>query len=389
MPEVSDHRLAAALAGATGALEALAFEDEDGALARRHRIGPALYFAASAGGIEGPGVAAWRRDMASIAAHYMVLDAALVRIAAVLAAVGVDWIPIKGYDLASRVYARAEERVTSDLDLLIAAADLEGGRRALRADGWEDVSPGPLARRYLREEGYAWQAVGANGVLLELHFRLWGSVPEGLAAEMTEASTADAALPAGGRRLTPHHAYLAAAAHLWLSPPPRAVGSWRDLERLAATVPDLADEVVATARRWDLQLPVALASEVAAQLWGDATCRRIATELEGDLQPPERLALAAARRRDPARASLASLALARLVAGRRSRHGWRTVWRRLWAHPGLVETTTSPRRPWFLRRLAYQLSAFGWSQPARWIEPQNAPEPAPASGDAVERGIEP
>ena len=44
---------------------------------------------------------------------------------------------------------------------------------------------------------------------------------------------ADPSLPAGGRRLELHHAYLAAAVHAWLSPPPRGVGIWWDLERIA------------------------------------------------------------------------------------------------------------------------------------------------------------
>ncbi len=56
MPDAADRRIAAALAGEAQALDAVAREDADGALARRHRIGPALYFAASAGGTEGPGV---------------------------------------------------------------------------------------------------------------------------------------------------------------------------------------------------------------------------------------------------------------------------------------------------------------------------------------------
>ena len=52
--------------------------------------------------------------------------------------------------------------------------------------------------------------------------------------------------------------------------------------------------------------------------------------------------------------------------------------RRLWAHPGVVETMTTPDRPWALRRLAYQLNARGWKRAVRWIErPGTCPVVAP------------
>ncbi len=381
--DASDRLIAAALGGDAAALRGLAERDSGGALARRHRAGSALYLLASRAGVDGPALAAWRREMAAVAVQYALFEQVVARVAAALEAADVAWVPLKGYDLATRLYQHPEERATSDLDLLIAAADLEPGRQALLADGWREVSPGPLARRYLTEEGYAWQAVGEHGVLLELHFRLWGSVPEGLAAEMVAASTRDASLPAGGRRLTLSHAYLAAAVHAWLTTPPRAVTLWRDLERIAAAAPpSLAGEVAADARRWDLQLPVSMASEVAAELWDAGTCRRIAAEL-GDLRWPERLALAGARRRGTAQASLAALTAARLLAGRRSRHRFRAVWRRLWDHAGVVESATSPEWPWIARRFWYQASALGWRRPARWIESLSAP--AAVTGPGADR----
>ncbi|MCP3959784.1 MAG: nucleotidyltransferase family protein [bacterium] len=352
-------RVASAVAGEAGALGDLAHADAEGEIGRAHRTSGALYLGATAQGTSGPALSAWRRDMIVMSARHLVLAQAVERCGEVLSAAGVSWIPFKGYDLATRAYAQVEERVTSDLDLLISPADLERARTALIEAGWDEVFSGPRARRYLAEEGYAWQGVG-QGVLLELHYRLWGSVAEGFAAEMVAAASPDPDLPAGGHRLTAAHAYVAAAVHSWLSDPPRGVGIWRDLERLVAVGPaSLVDEVVDFARRRDVQLPVALASEVASRLWRVETCARIAADLEGDLRAPERLARTVALKRGAERASLGVLTAGRLAAGRRMRLRGKIVWRRLWDHAGVVEVATPEQRPWISRRLSYQLSALG------------------------------
>ena len=378
----TDRRIAAALAGDVESLELLVAEDELGEIGRRARVASALYLRAAASGVQGPALSAWRSSMTVLSVRHMVFADSLARVAVALEAAGVRWIPLKGCDLASRVYQHVEERTTSDIDLLITASDFEDARPALEADGWSGVASGPRARRYLREEGYAWQAT-RDDVLLEVHFRLWGSVPEGLAGTMIEASEPDPSLPAGGRRLALRHAYLVAAVHAWLVPPTRGVGIWWDLERLAATSPpSLADEVVSAARRWGLQLPVALASEVAVDLWGTGACRHIAADLAADLRLPERLVLWMARRRASAQTSLGLLSAARLVAGRPSRHRWRVVWRRLWAHAGVVEVATAEEWSWGARRLWYQAIAMGWTRLAKRIENLSNSGAPPAEGRA-------
>lgn len=363
-----DRRVAAALNGHDEALAALAREDRTGEIARRHRIGAALYLRASRRQLSGPAIEAWHRDLFSASTQYLRLSAALERVAAVLATAGIKWIPIKGYDLATRVYDDPEDRPTADLDLLIAAADLVLARERLEKAGWRGLVGGRFAERYLVEEGYAWQASDATGVLLELHFRLWGCVDETLAAMLIDASTPDASLPPGGRRLALPHAFVVAAVHAWLGPRDRGVGVWWDLVRLVeASSPALVDDVIRTARQGDLQLLVALAAEVASELWRNDGCRRIAEALGRELRGPERLVATLARRRDLSGCSFALLQAARLASRRRSRSRWRAPWRRIWAHPGTVEIATPQGWPWPARRLWYLLVALRLTPLADWF----------------------
>jgi hypothetical protein len=346
--------LADALAGSPDALGRFAAHDVDGALARRHRAGAALRLRAERHGLAAP--APWHRELVATAAHHLGLEAAVDEIGERLAASGIEWLPFKGFDLAARVYDAPEERPTADVDLLIPAARLGEARRALEDDGWEGLFTGPRNRDFLVEEGYAWLARKPGRGLLELHFRLWGLVPEAWAEDVFARSWRDPALPPGGRRLTLADAYLTAAVHAWLDPPPRPVTAWWDLDRISKHwPPEEAEDAVAGARAWDLQLPVALASRISAGLWGSGGCRRIAERLETDLRFAERVVAARACRKGLATLPLSRLQTARLLAGRRSRQGWRGAWRRLWAHPGIVERATPEAWPWPLRRLAYQL----------------------------------
>ncbi len=348
----AERRLARALNGDERALAELAAADS-GELARRHRAAGALYLHARRLGLDTPAVAAWRLETLAVAAHHLQLQATAEEVAGRLAAAGVEWLPLKGYDLATRLYREPEERPTSDLDLLIPPARLKDAVRALEAGGWSALYQGPRNRVFLAEEGYAWMAVKASHPLLEVHFRLWGLVPEGFETALFARSLPDAALPPGGRRLTLADAYLVAAVHAWLSP--RYLVAWWDLarlgERLAAG--ELGD-VVREAEAWDLQLPVTLAAEVSAVLWGRPCCRAIQRRLAAGLRLPERLLAARARRRLTA-LSLAGLQTARLISGRRSRQRLKGPLRRVWPHPGIVERATPEGWPWLARRLWFQL----------------------------------
>ena len=347
----AEQRLARALDDDLPALEDLAAASS-AELVSRHRASGALYLRARRFGLETPAVDAWHRQTLAIAAQHLRLQAELEEVAARLASAGVEWLPLKGRDLATRLYDAPEERPTGDLDLLIPPERFGDAVRALSADGWRPLYPGPRSRRFLTEEGYAWMATKVPHPLLEVHFRLWGLVPEGFAAALFKRSRADASLPSGGRRLAFADAFLVAAVHAWLGP--RYLVAWWELARLSARMsPEENDGVAREAIAWDLQLPVMLAAEVAAELWQEQGCRRIRRSLAGEQRLPERLLARLARRRLCA-LSLGSLQAARLLAGRRSRQGLKGPWRRVWPHPGIVERSTPDGWPWLARRLWFQ-----------------------------------
>lgn len=359
--------MARALDGDPEALETCAHSDVDGAVARRHRLAAALARRAVDSGIAGPAVASWRKRLRQVAAHHMLLDFALEGVGQVLAKADIRWAPIKGVDLAHRVYASPEDRPTSDLDILIDRRSFNSAREALSAAGWQPLSSGAEVDRYQQEEGYAWQARGPRGALLELHFRLWGSV----AADMGDAIIAAAREPAPGTSLPPGgtyvdlaHAYVLAAVHLWLDAPPRRLGAFWDLASLsdAAGVlerSNMAAAVVEAADRFDVQLPVLMAARLSAGWWQRPACGEIAAALALSLRAPERRWLAG--RRDLESTSLLSLTLIRHAARRRMRHGLlRSAWRRVWAHPGIVEAAQGSRYDSRLaRRLDFQARAWG------------------------------
>lgn len=319
-------------------------------------MGPALSLRARRLGIGGPAAESWHRGLIAVAAHRLHVENRLRGVGAVLGETGeagVPWLPLKGCDLGARVYRDPEERPVGDIDVLVPRAELPGVQAALRASGWRGIADSPRMERYLRDEGYAWQAQDAAGLLLEVHVRLWGIVPAGLGAALLAAAVPDSGLGPTGRRLPLAHAWLVAAVHSWLNPPPRPLLSWWDLECIAAAEPGIADGAASLAEEWDLQLPAGLAAEQVARLWSSAPNRAIADRLLGDLRPLERLA---ARRGEAV--GLRTIVLARLLSGRASRAGWRSLPRQVWAHPGIVEMQTAADRSWPARRIAHVMRAL-------------------------------
>jgi len=328
-----------------------------------HRLLPALDRLARRVNVEPP--AGWRRQRIAAAAHWLWLAETRRAVGEALDRAGVRWLPIKGCDLADRVYEAPEDRPTSDLDLLVAPASFDAARAALEDAGWSSLVPGEAAERYCREEGYAWQARRRGQPLVELHFRLWGLAPEELAGALVEDAVAAPELGAG-RRPSLAGAFLLAAVHLWLEPPPRSLLACWDLERLAGHAAAQGDEdglseaVVDLARRFDLQLPVALAAAHCRALWPRPAAGAIAGPLLADLRPPERWLATRLARRGADALRLGQLVMARLLAGRRSRSGWRVIRRQLWAHPGVVAQETPAGWSWPRRRLAHVGRQLGW-----------------------------
>lgn len=330
----------------SAALESLATDPAGAQIGRAEKLAPALARAAARAGLDTPCTTSWRTELRSSAAARLWLGDVARLLARLLGEVAVPFAPIKGWDLGRRVYPVAEERPTSDLDLLLPPEDLERVVAALEAQGFRLLQSGPRAATYLRDEGYAAALKAPGGQLVELHFRLWGSAPADLASSLLAAGQEDRELGPTARRLLPEHAYLLAAFHLFLDAPPRPAGAFRDLALLAERGIDVA-VLVAEARRFGLDLPVALGSAVAAELFGQDLCRQMATELRGGLRRVERWVPWSAD------ASAARMGLARMFAGRPSRLGWRLLFRRAWPHPGVVEGGTA-EGPWWLRRLWYQ-----------------------------------
>lgn len=350
--------LADALVGDRSSLERLAADPAAGEIAHRHRLSPALAVQARRLGLDGPAVAVWRRALMASAGFHLQVEERLAIAAAALADAGVVWAPLKGCDLATRIYAQPEERPLGDADLLIFPEDYPRARAALERAGWRSLAVGRRVERYLEEEGYAWQAVDdGGGVVLEIHVRLWGLVPEALGPTLLSAAVPD---PRGtGRRLTLPAAWLVAAIHGWLSPPPRPLlGAW-DLHRIAALAePDFADQLVGLAEGWELQLPAGLAAARTAALWDSPPNLEISRRLLRGLARPERLAAGRALARGADALGLGPLVLSRLLAGRPSRAGWRSLPRQVWAHPGVVEQETLGGRSWPARRLSHVFRVF-------------------------------
>ncbi|MEM1177795.1 MAG: nucleotidyltransferase family protein [Acidobacteriota bacterium] len=353
---------AKALDGDPAALRRCAARDVDGGAARRERVAAALAVEARAAGVEGPAVDAWRSRLREVAVHQLLLEEALSQTGAVLGDAGVRWAPLKGLDLGPRVYPRPEARPTSDVDVLVSGRDLDVARRALVEAGWSPWVSGALAARYLREEGYAWQSRSPGGALVELHFRLWGAMAPDAGDVMIEDAAEDPALGPGGVRLGLADAYVLVAFHLFLDAPPRRIGSVRDLVMLSRAASDDAafvDAVCRRAERLDVQLPTALAARWSAALWAHPSCAEVERRLLPSLRRFE--ARWARGLKDPRLASYPRLTLARHLDRRTTRHGLaRLAWRRLWAHPGIVDMAyDGDPRPFPVKRALYQLRDWG------------------------------
>ena len=105
--------------------------------------------------------------------------------------------------------------------------------------------------------------------------------------------------------------------------------------------------------RWELELPVALSAFVADRLWPSRVHETVLDGLQPHLKRRESEILSRLAGVGPDGVPWSRIALARLLSGRPSRAGWRSVWRRLWAHPGAVEKATPEEWSWPRRRLRH------------------------------------
>ncbi len=314
----------------------------------------------------------WVESLRQTTALWMLIQEASRSVAERLDQAGVTWTPIKGFDVGTRFYARPERRPISDLDILVARKDLEAARSSLEEAGWRPLEPTDRTRRFVAEEGYTYHfsgdpVAGLPPVLLEVHFRFWGFVVEEMAGEMLGRLRPWEGPVPGSARLAPADAYILAAAHGWTKTSPRDLVDWCDLDailtaaREAGLATKLMGTVVSRARRWSIELPICLSARVAARLWPETGHQDVVSALVPSLGAGERRLLERLDGHGIDAVPLSRIVLARLRAGRRSRAGWRSVWRRVWAHPGVVELETAAERPWALRRIEHLVRSLGGS----------------------------
>lgn len=290
-------------------------------------------------------VSTWRRAHARL----ILAEASLAEIGDVLGRRGLPWLPIKGADLVTRgVFEYAEERPFSDIDVVVPRLAFADVRDALELVGWRPLYNGPLAEDYLTKEGYAWPAT-RNGELLEVHHRLWGSLPTQAADRLLEASKPAPDLGNSALRCPLSWAWLLAAVHCWMSPH-RDLIVWRDLPMVIQQAgDDLIGKVSALTAEFGLALPAVAASSVAARLFNDPRHRCLVAQILPSLRWSERRLEPSIGRTD---LTYRSITLARLLAGRPSRNGVRSLFRAVWPHPAVVERRTPSSWPWAHRRLS-------------------------------------
>jgi len=281
-----------AACGRVGDWEALA------ALAERDGLAGILWREMERAGVAPPGPAAQRLEefVALQRLRQPRLEAALADSLGALASGAVPCALLKGPFLGERLYGEAALRPSVDLDVLVAAADLDRATDALGGAGWR--VPGGPTPRWLRRHHHHLVLHRPGAPDLELHFRalvgFGGTLPsEDLLGRAAPSEFRGKAV----RLLAPEDEalYLAvhAAAHglgrlLWLV----------DLKALLATHPGLDwDALVGRARACGLQRPAAFSFAAAADL--------------GAAVPPPARILWLWRRRAAGRAARAALALER------------------------------------------------------------------------------
>jgi len=324
---------------------------------RHHRMAPALYIAAHELGADGEAEERFRNAYRAMAGRWIRLRAVLSQIGEALDAAEVPWIPLKGLDTAERFFPRPELRPTSDLDVLVPAGKLGSAMEALEGSSWEFPAT-RLLEKYQQDEGYNWHGRAAHGESLELHYRLWGTVPSTVVEACWQSAVASPDLGRCGFRLAPSMAFLVSAVHSWVHAGKPQFIYWWEMKLIADQLGSV-DEVVDAAREHGLQFPVGLAAEYVGRLWDHELCLELGRTLLADIRLPERVALGRVRRRGIESMTLELLYIARLLTRRPSRMGWRSVFRRVWPHAGIVESSTPVGMAWWRRRMVATMRNLG------------------------------
>jgi hypothetical protein len=107
----------------------------------------------------------------------LLIGAELVRLANLLTAKGIEFIPLRGALLSLRLYGDPGIRHMKDLDILVKPEDVESADRLLTSEGYICTIPGydltEKQRKYFLAEGYHYNYYHpGRGIEIELH---WGS----------------------------------------------------------------------------------------------------------------------------------------------------------------------------------------------------------------------
>lgn len=256
-----------------------------------------------------------------------------------LARAGVPVMPLKGTELAHRLYAAPELRFMADLDLWVPADAAGDALAALGGAGWRDVHPDPAVHAFWTARGYHLPLLCPDGQFhLELHHHLHPEIPARAQQGIWDRATPGrllgrpVRLPQAADRLVYLSSHLATAGL-------RGAGRWLlDLALLvrcdAGTMrPEIA-QVVERARECDQALYVVVASRALRLRWRIAEMAPVEAALTPELRPAERRVLRFIGRHG-LRATRDRLLMARRLAGRDVSRPRRWL-DNLWCHPGVV-----------------------------------------------------
>ena len=146
------------------------------ALARRHRVEGLVWSALRAAGLDGddPAFAPLAAEARTISQQGLRAAAESARLQAVFTAAGVDLLFLKGLTAGQLAYGNAFVKMSWDIDLLVAPADVAAAANLLAQCGYRCGVPGEqadLARWHRANKESVWQ--GGDGLHhVELHSRL-------------------------------------------------------------------------------------------------------------------------------------------------------------------------------------------------------------------------
>lgn len=273
------------------------------------------------------------------AGREMLLTETLAAVLDLLVSAGIPVMPLKGAELAYRLYAAPAQRFMSDLDLWVPADAVIEALDLLARDHWRETNADPAIRAYHLERGYHIPLEHPQRhIELELHHRLYPDLPTPAQESIWERAVEGQLLDRPVRFPDPADRVLILCSHLGTAGLEEA-GRWLlDLTRLRASAdPALhpqSGDLVARAREYEQTLFLIVAAVALRQRWGVTALAPVAAELAGDLRPAERRLLHQLVRHGPW-LNKHKLLAARRLAGRSLSipHAWFTS---LWCHPGTV-----------------------------------------------------